>query len=400
MPNRIVVVAYSGGLDTSFCVKYLVEQGYRVHTLLVDTGGFTESEIAAAGGRALTLGAEHHETVDITREFYDECIRHLVFGNVLRNNTYPLSVSAERMFQAKTVADYARRIGAEAVAHGSTGAGNDQVRFDAVFRVLLPGVDIITPIRDLRLTRSEEIAWLTERGVQMNWEKAKYSINQGIWGTSVGGVETLTSDGYLPGEAFPSQCRRNEPADLSLHFEKGELTGIDEKIYGHPVEAIRALQEMASEYAIGRDIHTGDTIIGIKGRVGFEAAAPLIIIKAHHGLEKHVLTKWQQYWKEQLGNWYGMLVHEGQFLEPVLRNIEKFLTDSQERVTGKVFVRLQPYRFTVIGIESQYDMMSPRFGSYGEMNLSWTGDDVRGFAKIFSNQLMIYHNTGPDNEKG
>lgn len=400
MANKKVVVAYSGGLDTSFCVKYLMEQGYEVHTLLVDTGGFSADELEAVARRARSLGATHHQAKDVTRQFYDECIRFLVYGNVLRNNTYPMSVSAERMFQAKTVADYARSIGADALAHGSTGAGNDQVRFDAVFRILVPEMEIITPIRDLRLSRNEEIAFLKERGVQMNWEKAQYSINQGIWGTSVGGVETLSSDKYLPEEAFPSQCRRSDRVEITLRFERGEFVALDGREFGHPVEAIRALQDVASEFGIGRDIHVGDTIIGIKGRVGFEAPAPLIIIKSHHALEKHVLTKWQQYWKEQLGNWYGMLVHEGQFLEPVLRNIEKFLTDTQERVTGDVMVRLDPYRFTVLGIRSPFDLMSAKFGTYGEMNLSWSGDDVRGFAKIVSNQLMIYHNTGPDDAKG
>jgi argininosuccinate synthase len=340
-----------------------------------------------------------HRTVDAVRTFYEECLKYLVYGNVLRNNTYPLSVSAERIIQAKTIAAYAAEIGADAVAHGSTGAGNDQVRFDMVFHITNPGIEIITPIRDLQLSREEEIGYLKKKGVEMDWKKAQYSINQGIWGTSVGGRETLTSDRYLPDDAFPSPCRREDASDITLHFEQGQLTGLDGETFEHPVEAIRALHRRASEYAIGRDIHVGDTVIGIKGRVGFEAAAPIIIIKSHHLLEKHVLTKWQQYWKEQLGNWYGMLLHEGQLLEPVMRNIEAFLADTQHHVTGEVYVRLEPYRFTVRGIRSDFDLMSSEFGAYGEMNKGWSGEDVKGFARILSNQMMIYNQVSDKHEK-
>jgi argininosuccinate synthase len=337
------------------------------------------------------MGVEKHTTIHATQKLYDECLKYLVFGNVLRNNTYPLSVSAERVFQALAVAEYAKEVKADAVAHGSTGAGNDQVRFDMIFNIMIPEVEVIAPIRDLKLSREAEIEYLKKHGVELDWNKTKYSINQGIWGTSVGGKETLTSNEYLPEEAFPHQLKKNDPARVTLHFEKGELKGIDDKKFDNPVDAIKALSEMASSYAIGRDIHVGDTIVGIKGRVGFEAPAPMIIIKAHHALEKHVLTKWQQYWKDQMGVWYGMMVHEGQFLEPVLRNIEKFLADTQHHVTGKVFVRLEPYRFTVLGIESSYDMMSPEFGTYGEMHMGWSGEDVKGFSKILSNQLKIYN---------
>ncbi len=392
MSTPKVVLAYSGGLDTSFCIKYLTkEKGYEVHALTVDTGGFSPAQLQAMEARAYELGATSFKAVDATQDFYNRCIRYLVYGNVLRNNTYPLSVSAERMFQALETANYAQLIGATAVAHGSTGAGNDQVRFDLVFQILGEGLEIITPIRDLQLSRQEEIEYLQKNGFEASWEKAKYSINQGIWGTSVGGVETLTSNQALPETAFPTQLSKNEPETLELTFEKGELVGVNSQTFSHPVEAIQALQALAGPFAIGRDIHVGDTIIGIKGRVGFEAAAPLIILKAHHLLEKHVLTKWQQYWKEQLSNWYGMLLHEGQFLDPVMRNIETFLEDTQANVTGKVFVKLLPYRFELQGIKSEFDLMNSSFGSYGEMNRAWTGEDVKGFTKILGNQSKIHH---------
>lgn len=386
-----VILAFSGGLDTSFCVKYLTEEkGMEVHSVLVDTGGFSDAELAGIAERAKTLGVKSHHTVNVVNEYYQKCLRFLVFGNVLKNNTYPLSVSAERMFQALAVADYANQMGAEAVAHGSTGAGNDQVRFDVVFRILIPDVEVITPIRDLRLSREAEIEYLKAKGVEQDWAKAAYSINKGLWGTSIGGRETLTSDQYLPESAFPTQLTKTEPESVDLYFAQGELKGIGNERFDNPVNAIKKLQELAGPFAIGRDIHIGDTIIGIKGRVGFEAAAPLIIIKAHHALEKHVLTKGQLYWKEQLANWYGTMVHEGQFLEPVARNIETFLTDTQQNVTGTVHVQLAPYRFYVSGIESDFDLMSAKFGSYGEMNNAWSGDDVRGFSKIVSNQTMIH----------
>ncbi|HMO41610.1 MAG TPA: argininosuccinate synthase [Saprospiraceae bacterium] len=394
-----IVLAYSGGLDTSFCIKYLTkEKGYEVHALTVDTGGFTPEQLQAMEERAYQLGAASYRSVNATQDFYDRCIRYLVYGNVLRNNTYPLSVSAERMFQALETANYAKSIGAQAVAHGSTGAGNDQVRFDIVFQILGEDLEIITPIRDLQLSRQAEIEYLNANGFAASWEKAKYSINQGIWGTSVGGVETLTSHQPLPEAAYPTQLSENEPKIIELLFTKGELTGVNGQTFPHPVAAIQALQTLAAPFAIGRDVHLGDTIIGIKGRVGFEAAAPLIIIKAHHLLEKHVLTKWQQYWKEQLANWYGMLLHEGQFLDPVMRNIETFLADTQANVSGKVFVKLHPYRFELQGIESKFDLMNSNFGAYGEMNRAWTGDDVKGFTKILSNQSKIHHVVNNDGE--
>ncbi|NBA88220.1 argininosuccinate synthase [Emticicia sp. CRIBPO] len=386
-----VVLAFSGGLDTSFCVKYLAEEkGMEVHSVLVDTGGFTNEEIEDIERKAIELGVKSHYTARVADKYYKECIRFLVYGNILKNNTYPLSVSAERIFQAVAVAEYAKSIDAKAIAHGSTGAGNDQVRFDMAFRIIVPDAEIITPIRDLKLSREAEIEFLKAKGVVREWSKSTYSINQGLWGTSVGGKETLNSWDSLPESAYPTQVTKKKSTEITLQFTKGELKGVNGKRFKNPVDAIRRLHDLASPFGIGRDIHVGDTIIGIKGRVGFEAAAPLIIIKAHHLLEKHVLTKWQQYWKQNLSEWYGMLLHEGQFNEPVLRDIEQFLESSQSHVTGEVRVKLAPYNFQLLGIKSDYDLMSPVFGSYGEMNNAWSGDDVRGFSKIASNQVMIY----------
>jgi argininosuccinate synthase len=390
--NKKLVLAFSGGLDTSFCVKYLKEEkGYEVYTAIANTGGFSAEELKKIEDRAYRLGSKKHVTLDVTNEYYEKCVRYMVFGNVLRNNTYPISVSSERIFQAIATINYAKEIGAGYIAHGSTGAGNDQVRFDLAFQVLAPEIEIITPIRDLMLSRQQEIDYLRKHGVEEDYTKMAYSINQGLWGTSVGGKETLTSSKGLPEEAYPNQLKATGEKTLELGFEKGELKTIDGKTYKNGPEIIQALEEIASEYAVGRDIHVGDTIIGIKGRVGFEAAAPLLIIKAHHLLEKHTLTKWQTYWKEQLGNWYGMFLHEALYLEPVMRNIETFLEATQENVTGKVFVKLKPYRFELQGIESEHDLMNSGFGEYGETVKAWTADDVKGFTKILSNSLKIYH---------
>ncbi|GAB3774016.1 argininosuccinate synthase [Spirosoma horti] len=389
--SQKVVLAFSGGLDTSFCVKYLSEdRGMDVYSVLVDTGGFSDDELKAIEERAYSLGVKSHVTISKTDDYYQQCLKFLVFGNVLKNNTYPLSVSAERIFQAIAAAEYAREIGATAIAHGSTGAGNDQVRFDMAFRIIAPDAEVITPIRDLRLSREAEIEYLKAKGVDQEWHKAAYSINKGLWGTSVGGKETLTSDQFLPESAWPTQVSKTEPETITLVFQHGEIKEVAGEKFANSVDAIRKITELAGPFGIGRDIHVGDTIIGIKGRVGFEAPAPLILIKAHHTLEKHVLGKWQLYWKEQLANWYGTMLHEGQFMDPVMRNIETFLADSQAHVSGKVHVLLAPYRFQVLGIESDHDLMSSKFGSYGEMNNAWTGDDVRGFSKVASNQVMIY----------
>lgn len=390
--SKKVVLGFSGGLDTSYCVKYLSEdQGYEVHSIIVNTGGFDEEELQKIEAHAYTLGVKTHTTIDAVEGYYDRIIKYLIFGNVLKNNTYPLSVSAERLSQALHIAEHTKKLNADAVAHGSTGAGNDQVRFDMIFHIMISGVEIITPIRDLKLSREEEIAYLKAKNVDMNFEKSMYSINKGLWGTSVGGKETLSSKGMLPEEAWPTQVTNHGSQEVRLSFTKGELTAVDGNNFTHPSAAIQYLQTIAGPYGIGRDIHVGDTIIGIKGRVGFEAAAPMVILKAHHVLEKHVLTKWQLQWKDQLAQFYGNWLHEGQILDPVMRDIEAFLDNSQQNVTGEVFVQLMPYRFQVIGIESAFDLMNSKFGKYGEMNTGFTGDDVRGFSKIFGNQTSIYH---------
>lgn len=389
--NNKVILAFSGGLDTSYCAVYLSkEKNLEVHAVTVNTGGFDEEEIKKIEAHALSLGVKSFICLDETENFYSKVIKHLVFGNVLKNNTYPLSVSAERISQAVAIANYAKLLGAAAVAHGSTGAGNDQVRFDMVFNALIPDVKILTPIRDMTLSREQEIEYLKKHGIKMNFEKAKYSINKGIWGTSVGGKETLTSNLPLPESAFPTPVTKTKSEDITLHFESGELVGVNDKKLS-PVKAIQYLTKITDGYGIGRDIHVGDTIIGIKGRVGFEAAAPLIIIKAHHLLEKHVLSKAQLMLKEQFSAWYGTSLHEGQYLEPAMRDIESFLENTQTHVTGKVMLTLHPFRFTLNGIESPNDLMSSKFGSYGEMNKAWTGKDVKGFAKIFGNQISIYN---------
>ncbi|NML20448.1 argininosuccinate synthase [Pseudoflavitalea sp. G-6-1-2] len=394
-----IVLGFSGGLDTSYCVKYLGEDlGYDVHSIIVNTGGFSEEELKQIEAHAYKLGVKTHTTIDAVKSYYDRIIRFLIYGNVLKNNTYPLSVSAERLIQALHIAEHAQKLNADAVAHGSTGAGNDQVRFDMIFHIMIPNVEILTPIRDLKLSREAEIEYLTNKGVDMNFSKAMYSINKGLWGTSVGGKETLNSKGMLPEEAWPTQVTAKEDREVKLTFEKGELKAVDGKSFAHPAEAIQYLQSIAGAYGVGRDIHVGDTIIGIKGRVGFEAAAPMVILKAHHALEKHVLTKWQLNWKDQLAQFYGNWLHEGQILDPVMRDIEAFLQNAQQNVTGDVFVHLQPYRFQVIGIESKFDLMSSKFGKYGEMNNGWSGDDVRGFSKIFGNQTAIWNAVNEENK--
>ncbi len=390
MKNNKVVLAFSGGLDTSYCVKFLThEKQLEVHSAFANTGGFSEEELKAIEQKALHLGVASHVTLEVTQAYYEHIIKYLIFGNVLKNNTYPLSVSAERIYQAIALANYAKKIDATYIAHGSTGAGNDQIRFDLIFQLVAPEIEILTPIRDQQLSRKEEIEYLAKKGVTVDREKARYSINKGLWGTSVGGVETLTSRLPLPEKAYLNQLEETTPKTVTLEFEKGEIVGLNGKTMA-PVEAIQTLEEIAVRYAIGRDVHVGDTIIGIKGRVGFEAAAATIIIKAHHTLEKHTLSKWQLHWKEQLANWYGMFIHEAQYFEPVMRNIETFLEDTQATVTGKVFVELHPYRFIVQGIESPHDLMNSDFGNYGEESKQWSGEDVKGFIKILANPMKIY----------
>jgi len=387
--SKKLVIAYSGGLDTSYCAVSLSKAGYDVHAVSVNTGGFTKEEINKIEANAYKMGVVTYKNIDAIASYYNKVIKYLIFGNVLKNNTYPLSVSAERIIQAIEIIKYAKSIDAKYIVHGSTGAGNDQVRFDMIFQTLAPEIEIITPIRDQKLTRQEEIDYLKDNGIDMSWEKAKYSINKGLWGTSVGGSETLTSDKPLPSEAYPSQLKHSDPEKVTLTFLKGELVAVN-GIENSPEVNIEVLNTLASAYAIGRDIHVGDTIVGIKGRVGFEAAAALIIIKAHHLLEKHVLTKWQLQHKDYLSNFYGMHLHEGQYLDPVMRNMEAFLESSQDKVSGEVVVTLKPYHFTLDGISSKHDLMSAKFGSYGEENKGWTAEDAKGFIKIFGNQNKIY----------
>jgi len=389
--TKKVVLAYSGGLDTSYCAKYLSEERkLEVHSVLVNTGGFSQDELKTIEKNAKILGVHKHTTIDVKDKYYEQCIRYLVYGNILRNGTYPLSVSAERVFQAMSIADYANEIKADYIAHGSTGAGNDQVRFDMIFNIMAPQIDILTPIRDQQLSRETEIEFLKNHGIDKDWSKSVYSINQGLWGTSVGGKETLTPEKALPDEAYPSPVNKTVEEKFELLFEQGEFSGFNGKAFKSRVQAIEALNAAVAGYGIGRDIHVGDTIIGIKGRVGFEAAAPMLIIRAHQVLEKHILGKWQIYWKDQLADWYGMLLHEGQFQDPVMRDIEAFLDHSQSNVTGKVFVKVAPRYFDIEGIESRYDLMSSGFGAYGEVNLGWDGNDVRGFARMLSNSSKIY----------
>ena len=399
MEKKRVVLAFSGGLDTSFCVKYLSEElGYEVYTAIANTGGFSDEELKSIEERAYALGAAQHATLDITEEYYQKSIKYMVYGNILRNGTYPISVSSERTFQAIAIIEYAKSVGAHCVAHGSTGAGNDQVRFDLTFQILAPNIEIITPTRDMTLTREYEINYLKEHGYQADFVKMEYSINKGLWGTSIGGKETLRSEQTLPESAYPSQVTAEGEQSLKLTFAKGELSAVNGVEYSDKVAAIRAVEAIGSAYGIGRDMHIGDTIIGIKGRVGFEAAAPMLIIAAHKMLEKHTLTKWQHYWKDQIGTWYGMFLHEAQYLDPVMRDMEAFLESTQANVDGTVEITLRPYSYTLVGVSSQFDLMKTDFGEYGEVNKAWSADDVKGFTKIMANSMKIYYNKKKSND--
>ncbi len=390
MKKDKVLLAFSGGLDTTFCAIYLAkEKNLEVHSALVNTGGFSEEELKKTEEHAGRLGLVSHVALDVAAEYYNKCVRYMIYGNVLRNRSYPLSVSSERTFQAIALVNYAKKHGFKKIAHGSTAAGNDQVRFDLVIQVLAPEIEILTPIRELQISREDEIAYLQKAGVEMSLSKVQYSINQGVWGTSVGGKETLVSDGELPEEAYPTKLEKSGTETISIEFDQGEPVGLDGQSY-EPLALIKELEKRAGAWGVGRDVHVGDTIIGIKGRVGFEAAAARVIIDAHLALEKHVLTRWQLHWKEQIGQWYGMFVHEAQYLEPVMRDLEAFLGSSQKNVSGKVNIRFRPYSFVATGVESPFDLMNPAFASYGEMNKAWTAEEVDGFTRILGNQQRIW----------
>ena len=398
--KKKVVVAFSGGLDTSFTVMYLAkEKGYEVYAACANTGGFSPEQLKTNEENAYKLGAKEYVTIDVTQEYYEKSLKYMVFGNVLRNGTYPISVSSERIFQALAIARYANEIGADAIAHGSTGAGNDQIRFDMTFLVMAPGVEIITLTRDMALSRQEEINYLNQHGFAADFTKLKYSYNVGLWGTSICGGEILDSAQGLPESAYLKHCTKEGSEQLRLTFEKGELKAVNDETFDDPIKAIQKVEEIGAAYGIGRDMHVGDTIIGIKGRVGFEAAAPMLIIGAHKFLEKYTLSKWQQYWKDQVANWYGMFLHEAQYLEPVMRDIEAMLASSQRNVTGTVELILRPYSYTLVGVDSTFDLMKTDFGEYGEVNKAWTADDVKGFTKILGNQIKIYHNVQKRNKK-
>ena len=398
--KKKIVVAFSGGLDTSYTVMRLAKEGHEVYAACANTGGFSDEQLKRNEENARRLGAVDYVTLDVTQEYYEKSLKYMIFGNVLRNNCYPISVSSERIFQAIAIARYAKEINADAIAHGSTGAGNDQIRFDMTFMVMAPGVEIITLTRDQALSRQEEIDYLKENGFEADFTKLKYSYNVGIWGTSICGGELLDSTQGLPEEAYLKQVKKTEESLLKITFEKGEITAVDGKPFENRIAAIQYIEEIGSAYGIGRNCNVGDTIIGIKGRVGFEAAAPMLIIEAHRLLEKCTLSKWQQYWKDQVANWYGMFLHESQYLEPVMPDIEAMLTSSQRNVNGTVILRLRPLGLDTVGVDSKDDLLKSKLGEYGEMQHGWTADDAKGFIKILSTPLRTYYNIHPDEERG
>ena len=397
--KKKVVVAYSGGLDTSYTVMYLAKElGYEVYAACADTGGFSPAQLKANEENAYKLGAKHYVTLDVTQEYYAKSLKYMIYGNVLRNGTYPISVSSERIFQAIPIARYANEVGADAIAHGSTGAGNDQVRFDMTFLVMAPGVEILTLTRDNALSRDEEIEYLRSNGFVADFTKMKYSYNVGIWGTSICGGEILDSKQGLPDSAYLKQVEKDGKEEMRIEFKHGEIVAVNGKAFNNKIEAIRYIESIAAPYGIGRDMHVGDTIIGIKGRVGFEAAAPMVIINAHKFLEKYTLSKWQQYWKDQVANWYGMFLHESQYLEPVMRDIEAMLESSQRNVNGTVIVELRPLSMFMVGVDSPDDLVKTKFGEYGEMQKGWTADDAKGFIKVLSTPLRVYYANHKDEQ--
>lgn len=390
-----VLLAFSGGLDTSFCVAHLREQGWSVNTVTVDTGGFSKEELARIEAASATLGAVSHRTVDARKTLFDGFLRYLVYGNVLRGQAYPLSVSAERVCQAEAVVATAKEMGVDALAHGSTGAGNDQVRFDVAFRSLAPQLSILTPIRDLALSRADEVAFLASKGIEVPAKTAAYSINEGMWGTSIGGAETLDPWSTLPEEAYPGGAVSEElPAfQLTISFKQGVPAALNDAAI-EPVALISALNRLGKTYGIGRGVHLGDTILGIKGRVGYEAPAAHLLIGAHRELEKLVLSGQQLFWKESFGNLYGAMLHEGRFFDPLVRDLEAFLSSSQSKVSGDVRLTLRPRCFSVDGVRSPHGLMNPEIASYGEANHLWSGAEAAGFAKLYGVPQMLALNGG------
>ncbi|AGB27554.1 argininosuccinate synthase [Prevotella dentalis DSM 3688] len=398
--KKKVVVAFSGGLDTSYTVMKLAQDGWEVYAACANTGGFSDEQLKQNEENAYRLGATRYATLDVTQEYYEKSLKYMIFGNVLRNNCYPISVSSERIFQAIAIARYAKEVGADAIAHGSTGAGNDQIRFDMTFLVMAPGVEIITLTRDHALSRQEEVDYLNRHGFEADFTKLKYSYNVGIWGTSICGGELLDPTQGLPEEAYLKHVTATDPeAELRIGFKEGEIVSVNGEPFSDKVKAIQRIEEIGASYAIGRDCNVGDTIIGIKGRVGFEAAAPMLIIEAHRLLEKSVLSKWQQYWKDQLGNWYGMFLHESQYLEPVMPDMEAFLQSSQRHVNGTAILKLRPYGFQTVGVDSDDDLTKSKLGEYGEMQHGWTAEDAKGFIKLTATPLRVFYGMHPDEER-
>ena len=396
--KKKVVVAFSGGLDTSYTVMKLTQDGWDVYAACANTGGFSAEQLKKNEENAFKLGAAKYATLDVTQEYYEKSLKYMIYGNVMRNNCYPISVSSERIFQAIAIARYAKEIGADAIAHGSTGAGNDQIRFDMTFLVMAPGIDIITLTRDHALTRKEEVDYLNAHGFTADFTKLKYSYNVGIWGTSICGGEILDSAQGLPEEAYLKHVTEKEESELKITFEKGEIVAVNGEKFDDKISAIQKIEVIGAAYGIGRDCNVGDTIIGIKGRVGFEAAAPKLIIEAHRLIEKYTLSKWQQYWKDQVANWYGMFLHESQYLEPVMRDIEAMLQESQRNVNGTAILELRPLSFSTVGVESEDDLVKTKFGEYGEMQKGWTAEDAKGFIKVTSTPLRVYYNNHKDEE--
>ncbi|NLD20953.1 MAG: argininosuccinate synthase [Bacteroidales bacterium] len=395
--KKKVVVAFSGGLDTSYTVMYLAkEKGFEVHAVCANTGGFSAEQLQTNEANAYKLGATKYVTIDVTKEYYDKSLKYMVWGNVLRNGTYPISVSSERLFQGMAIARYAQEIEADAIAHGSTGAGNDQVRFDMTFLVMCPEMEIITLTRDNNLSRKDEVDYLNANGFNADFAKLKYSYNVGIWGTSICGGEILDSKQGLPESAYLKQISNQGSEILSIGFKNGEIESINGKQYDDKIAAIAKIETIGCKYGIGRDMHVGDTIIGIKGRVGFEAAAPMLIIGAHKFLEKFTLSKWQQYWKDQVANWYGMFLHESQYLEPVMRDIEAMLESSQRNVNGIVTLELRPYCFSTVGVDSPGDLVKSKLGEYGETQKGWSAEEAKGFIKVSSTPLRVYYGNHKD----